>query len=66
MNQLGDYTVKMLGQVRSGAELDVILRESTSKSGIDRLARLKLAIRYGLKKVGQLCNYFVQGSRFVF
>ncbi len=50
-NQLSEYVVKLLGQVRTGAELDVILRESTHKDDDDRLARLKLAIRYGEKLV---------------
>ncbi len=50
-SQLSDYTLKLLGQVRSGAELDTILRESTQQGDKDRLARLKLAIRYGDKLV---------------
>lgn len=49
--QLSEYSVKLLGQVRSGRELDIILRESTHREDTDRLARLKLAIRYGEKPV---------------
>ena len=50
-DQLSAFTVKLLGHVRSSTELDIILRESTHQDDRDRLARLKLAIRYGEKLV---------------
>ena len=50
-SQLSEYTVKLLGHVRSGGELDIILREPNSGEDRDMLARLKMAMRYGEKQV---------------
>ena len=54
--QLSDFTVKLLDKVRDGKELDTILNDSSNTpfANQERLARLKLAIRYGEKLVGAL------------
>ena len=51
--QLSDYTLKLMDKVRDGVELDVVLNEAygTPYSDLDKMARLKLAIRYQEKLV---------------
>ncbi len=63
-DNLHDYTQQLLDHVRGEDELDMVLNASGA-AGVDlgafgRLARLKLAMHFGQKKVGlSFCTYQV-------
>lgn len=63
-DNLSDYVVKLLDRVRTHDELEMVLNKA-GKGGTEcfsRLARFKLALRYGEKKVNQ--DSHVMGSIF--
>ena len=52
VENIEDFTGRLLDRVRDGRELDIILNEKLGSglSSYDNLARLKLAIQYEEKK----------------
>ena len=66
-NQLSEYVVKILDRVRTHDELELVLNKTgkPSEEKYSTLARLKLAVQYGQKRVSITWTQLVGNKKFL-